>query len=604
MANITPQTQFNNFDIPQGGYAAFDAMSLRQLIINRLNERNVFTDQNFIGSNLSCIIDIVAYSYNTLIYYLNKTSNESMFSEAQLYENINRIVKLIDYSPVGNQTSTLSFTCTASQLNQGVYTIPLYSYIPTNGINFSFNKNVSFNKSLNQTAEELTNFENSTLLYEGKYVEYPAYTAAGDENEVLIVNPGTNIIDHFNIDVYVKPAATGTWLLYTSSPNLFLENGSATKYQIRLNEKGYYEITFGNNINGLRLQTGDQVAVYYLASDGVTGQVGPGALNPKASTVTLFNTTQYNQIINDVFVKQYQYLTTAQLQNINFANSTTSTTFNPPETVQSIQNNAPANYRSQNRLVTTQDYVTYIKTNFGNLIADVNCVNNNDYIAGYMQYFYNLGITNPQITDRALFNQVTYSDACNFNNVYVIVVPKSNAFVPNYILPAQKQLISSSINSSKVATTETVFIDPVYKAVSIGLASAPDQINLPTDETLCVLNVHKKTNSLRSNQAIVGDIVNVFTTYFNTSAVRLGQIIDVRNLTQQIYAVDGVQTFYTSRTDTPDIYIEGLSLFAWNPIYSSLDATFTTNNISLNYYEFPYYDNINNLGNQINIISS
>ena len=32
MANITPQTQFNNFDIPQGGYAAFDAMSLRQLI--------------------------------------------------------------------------------------------------------------------------------------------------------------------------------------------------------------------------------------------------------------------------------------------------------------------------------------------------------------------------------------------------------------------------------------------------------------------------------------------------------------------------------------------------------------------------------------------
>ena len=46
MANITPQTQFNSFDIPQGGYVAFDAMSLRQLIINRLNEQNIFTDQN------------------------------------------------------------------------------------------------------------------------------------------------------------------------------------------------------------------------------------------------------------------------------------------------------------------------------------------------------------------------------------------------------------------------------------------------------------------------------------------------------------------------------------------------------------------------------
>ena len=603
MANITPQTQFNSFDIPQGGYVAFDAMSLRQLIINRLNEQNVFTDQNFIGSNLSSIIDIIAYSYNTLIYYLNKTSNESMFSEAQLYENINRIVKLIDYSPVGNQTSTLSFTCSANNLTQGVYTIPLYSYVTTNGLNFSFNKNISFNKSLNNTIEELTNFENSTLLYQGKYVEYPVYTAAGDENEVLIVNPGTDIIDHFNIDVYVQPAATGTWLQYTPSPNLFLENGSDTKYQIRLNQNLNYEITFGNDVNGARLHPGDQVAVYYLKSDGVTGQVGPGALN-KQSVLVGYNTPQYNKIVNDVFVNQYQYLNSVGLTNLTFANNTNSTTFNTQESVQSIQNNAPANYRSQNRLVTTQDYTTYVKTNFGNLIADVHCVNNNDYIAGYMKYFYDLGITNPQITDRALFNQVTYSDACNFNNIYVIVVPKSNAFVPNYLLPAQKQLISSSINSSKVATTETVFIDPIYKAISIGLAAATDMINLPIDQSLCVLNVKKTSTTLRSNQSIISDIVNVFKNYFNSNNFSLGQMIDVRNLTQQIYAVDGVQTFYTARTDNPSIYIEGLSLFEWNPIYPTLDAMFTTNNIKLNYYEFPFYNNINNLVNQINIISS
>ena len=58
MANNT-----NNFDIPKGGYVAFDALSLRELIINRLNEQKVFTDQNFLGSNLASIIDIVAYYY-------------------------------------------------------------------------------------------------------------------------------------------------------------------------------------------------------------------------------------------------------------------------------------------------------------------------------------------------------------------------------------------------------------------------------------------------------------------------------------------------------------------------------------------------------------
>ena len=84
---------FNNFDIPKEGYVAFDAMSLRQLILDRLNKQNVFTDQNFVGSNLASIIDIVAYSYNTLIYYLNKTATESMFTEAQLLENIKLLLR-------------------------------------------------------------------------------------------------------------------------------------------------------------------------------------------------------------------------------------------------------------------------------------------------------------------------------------------------------------------------------------------------------------------------------------------------------------------------------------------------------------------------------
>jgi hypothetical protein len=49
-----------SFDIPKDAYVAFDALSLRQLIIDRLNEQKVFTDQNFVGSNLASIIDIVS----------------------------------------------------------------------------------------------------------------------------------------------------------------------------------------------------------------------------------------------------------------------------------------------------------------------------------------------------------------------------------------------------------------------------------------------------------------------------------------------------------------------------------------------------------------
>jgi len=82
---------------------------LKQLIRDRLTEGGTFTDQNFEGSNLNAIIDVVALSYHYLLFYLNSTSSQAMFNETTIYENMNRLVKLIGYNPVGYKTSLLSF---------------------------------------------------------------------------------------------------------------------------------------------------------------------------------------------------------------------------------------------------------------------------------------------------------------------------------------------------------------------------------------------------------------------------------------------------------------------------------------------------------------
>ena len=587
------------FPIQKDSYVAFDAMSLRQLIVDRINEQKVFTDQNFLGSNLASVIDIVAYSYNTLIYYLNKTSSESMFSEAQLYENINRIVKLIDYSPIGFQTSTLSFNCSAESLPQGLFTIPRYSYFVINNIPFSFNEDITFIKTVANTTESLNEIAQQRLLYQGFYQEYPVYTAAGEDNEIIILNPGTDIVDHFNIDVYVKPKLTNKWEVYTKTPNMFLESGSEKKYEIRLNPNKRYEIKFGNDINGVKLQTGDQVALYYLTSQGQAGEIGPNALTPRSNSLIRYNTILFNQIIEDVFKDQFRYLTAAEIKGLIFENIVSSTPVKLAEEAEDIRKTAPANYRSQYRLVTTNDYEVFTKTNFTNLLADVKCVNNWDYISGYLKYFYDIGITEPSKTERALFNQVQYADSCNFNNVYLIVVPRSASQNFDYVVPAQKELINSSILASKMATTETVFIDPVYKAISIGISSSTLAVDPTIDEDICRLEVIKRTSSRRDNQSITNDIINIFTEYFNRDNVRLGQTVDSRSLTQQILNVDGVETFFTTRTDDSSVRIEGLSLFIWNPIYPDNDKDATTNNIPLKYFEYPFFNNLALLSNKI-----
>lgn len=591
----------NNFDIPKGGYVAFDALSLRQLIIDRLNEQKTFTDQTLIGSNLASIIDIVAYSYHTLIYYLNKTSTESLFSEAQLYENMNRIVKLIDYNPVGFQTSTLSFTCSASNFAPGgTYTIPRYSFVLVNNIPFSFNEDITFIKQENGT-ELLSEISRQKLLYQGQYQEYPVYTAIGSDHELVILNAPNEQIDHFNIDVYVKTALTNTWKQYTKTANLYFENGDAEKYEIRLNGNFRYEIKFGNNINGRKLQAGDQVAIYYLRSSGIDGEVGPQALSISSSQLLRYNTTQYNSILVNILGNDFRLVTDSEsAQNFDFDNATNSTPIKLPETPDEIRQTAPANYRTQYRLVTLNDYKTFIESNFANLVAEVNVINNWDYVSEYLKYFYDIGIQDPLKTDRALLNQVLYADSCNFNNIYFIIVPRSGSQNFDYLSPAQKELINNSIQFNKVTTTETVFIDPVYKAVDLGIAQSSAAFD-PTDDTNSFqLKVIKQTSSRRDNDSIVNEIVNVFSNYFSRTKARLGQIIDIRELNQQILNIRGVDSFFTVDTNS-NLETEGLSLAIWNPIYPNNDKTVTTNNIKLNVFEYPFFNNLDVLAQKIKI---
>jgi hypothetical protein len=595
----------SDFPTDKDAYLAFDALSLKQHIKDRMNESGVFTDQNFEGSYISTVIDIVAYTFNVLMFYLNKTSSESMFSDAQIYENMNRIVKLIDYKPVGYQTSTLSFDATVlgagETTNAGLYTFPRYSYFQLGGISYSFNEDITFAKTTNGTDEVLTDLANETLLYQGKYEEYPIYNAVGQENELVFLVPGDNIIvDHFNIDVYVRknPSDGGNWEQWASTPSLYLENADAEKYEIRFNENEHYEIKFGNNINGLKLNEGDEVAIYYLRSDGSNGEVGVGVLD--GQKMVKFETTQFNNLLTDVVNGEYSFLN--DLSTLEFTNDTVSTYSGDPDSPDNIRENAPGIFRSQYRLVTQDDYENYIKTNFANLIDDVTVVNNWQYLSEQMKYYYDLGITNPNQASRPLYNQVLFGDACNFNNVYITAVPKiiDNAIQPSINLAAaQKEFITSSMRSEKTLTSEVIITDPVYVAAGIGISSNNTAVT-PEDVSNTVLSIIKDPSSRRNNSSIKDDVNKIFTDYFNRSNMTLGQVIDLKTITSDILSVNGVRTFYTQRKDDPSIRTERLSMLVWNVIYTD-DAINILSNYRLPYFKFAYLFDDTNFSTNITV---
>jgi len=602
----------SDFNLQTDGYVAFDAISLKDLIIERMNEQQIFTDQNYEGSNLSALIDVIAYSYHVLIYYLNKNSSESSFTQAEIYENINQIVKSIDYNPSGPQTSNLSFEAVATaQLSQNLYTIPRYSYFSFNGTSFSFTEDVSFQKNTT-TSEVLNALQNNTLLYNGQFVEFPVFQALGEDFEVATLaatNSDTNFyIDNNNIHVYIKePKRDAKWEKWTRTTSLYLENGAAKKYSVRFNQTEQYEIKFGNNVTGKKLTQGSQVAIYYLKSDATLGQVSKNTLDNQA--LYFFNTTQFNRILADTTPIGSNIITPTESANIRFTNANSSTNFKLKESVEEIKQNAPKLFNSQYRLVTTGDYQNYIQKNFGSWVRSVRAVNNFDYLNQYQNYFFNIGLDRPNEDSRVLFNQVNFADSCDFNNVYIFAVPNKNVETSldirtNYLSISQKNAITILLNDVKSATTELIVTDPVYMEINFGASNLKEDVVFPEEAgDNSYLYVEMDRNSRRDLDTVKNEISSIFKTYFNVNNLKLGQIISIKDLSQQILNLDGVNNFTTRRQIKNKTIIENeLELAIYNPVYSTQDFNFTQQDINLQFFQFPYFRNLSNISDRIEVV--
>jgi len=606
-------TNFNNYNIPTDGYVAFDATSLKNLIVSRLNTNNVFTDQNFEGSNISSLIDIIAYSYNVLMFYLNRTSSESTFTTAELFENINKIVKLINYNPIGNQTSVLSFLAKAtSSLPQGIYTIPRYSFFTVNGANFTFNSDITFAKT-NDSEEELTDFQENNLLFQGSYKEYPTYTALGEPFETftltLVDSQGNNIpVDHFNIDIYVKDntATNPKWRKWSPTQSLFLERSNSLNYEIRMNENERYEIKFGNNITGKQLNAGDEVAVYYLRTDAKQGEIGPGLLD--GNKLFFYSTDRFSKILTDTFPSNLNKLLPTQTESLQFSNIDNSTPYVSIENASSVKTNAINTFRSQYRLITANDFVNYLIKNYSNIVSSVRVVNNWDYISGHLKYFFDLGISKPNYESRVLFNQVKFADSCDFNNVYIYAVPKLEKLTSlttraNYLNTALKQLIINDLQQVKLTTAEIVINDPVYVAVDIGTRFSNEVLS-PSISDNTYLAITRDITSKRNPEALKQQVAQIFADYFSTVKDNLGLTVSLTDITNQILALEGVQGINTVRTESgTTITTPGISLIIYNPVYPLVDIQLTTQDIKLPYFKFPFLNNILDFKNKITIIT-
>jgi len=601
MAN-TPE-----YNLPSNAYTNFDATSLKSFIIERLNESGKFTDQNYEGSNISSLLDILAYYTHVLMFYLNQTSSESSFSQTSIYENMNRIVKLIGYNPTGKQTSLISIDCIASEnLIPGSYIIKKYSYFLVDSIQYTFISDQIFEK-ITSDSESIDSISNTSILHQGTVGEYPEYIAEGNDYETfpivvdnLVSNNNTKFISQGSISVYVKEKINNKWVEYNNVDSLFLSKITDKVYNLRLNENGHYEIKFGNNVFGKKLESQDIVKVFYILSDGDKGQISKNVIN--GNKLFTYNSLKFNEIYDQINQGSNSYkITDSNKSYLTFSNPSNSTIIKEGESVDQIRENSPVFLSNQLRLVTELDYERFLKKTIPNVLNDVKVVDNTSFITGYINYFYEICV-DPNKVNRVILNQVNFADSCDFNNINIFCVPRfvntMDGEYPAFVNNNFKTLIKDITKDKKMMNATIVPRDPLYMALDIGTTISKPTKNIYNN---CKLIITKNTNDNINKETIKSNVVNAILNYFDPKNITLGQILDISDITSKISKIAGVKKIRTYN-EIEKIYFDGISFIMWNPLFDDVDESIINQTITLPYYKFPYIYNPLTISSRIQVI--
>ena len=591
------------FNLAKDVYASFDAITLKEYIKERLTENSLFTDQNFEGSNLSALTDIFAFTYHILLFYLNQTSSEAMFDQAQLYENINKLVKLIGYNPEGPKTSILSFNATGnSDLPVGAYGIRRYSFINYNGYQYSFRNDIAFEKTVSGE-ELLSNLSENNLLYQGSFTEYPDYVATGENYETVIIaledtndEETTQFVDYNSTDVYIKNISTGEWEQWEEIESLYYAQPTSKVYEKRINENGRIEIKFGNSITGKKLSEGDIVSIFYILSDGAAASVDAGAL-PSTTSIFAYNSDRFQEISGVLYATSDGdniIGDTINSSGITLSNPSNSAPYSDYELASDIKQNAPRVFAAQRRAVTVSDYIALIEKNFGNLFQSVQVVNNSRYIDNVIKYYYDIGLSRPNEDNNILISQLEFADACDFNNVYIYLLPTSGLIInetdPIPLPQSIKRIVAEYLNEVKMITNEVVINDPVQIAFDLGVeiqANDPRSIDDIRSNSEIVIEVDRGTAvSVEDIKLRVNELI---TNYFDRSNVKLGMTVSLLDISRNILDLNGVKDIVTRTTyEGVEYTTPGLSFVFWNALYPDSDINITTQNINLEFFKVPF----------------
>ena len=310
-----------------------DFDSIKDNLKTFLKGQNQFKDYDFEGSGMNILLDTLAYNTHYLGFNANMVANEMFLDSSSLRSSAVSHAKTLGYevtsarAPTATLNVNLSTTAATKTMSAGTaFTTTVdgtsYQFVTTSDI-------TSTNTGSNIPFDSVT-------VYEGTYVITKYLVDSSDVDQRFILTDPRS--DTTTLTVKVQNSATDTTTTtYTKATDITQLSASSTVYYLQEVETGRYEVYFGDGVVSQAVSDGNIIQLQYVVTNKTESN---GASSFSAPTA-----------IDGV-------------TNITVTTVASASGGAEPESIQSIKLNAPLDYASQGRAVTTKDYEVYVKRLF------------------------------------------------------------------------------------------------------------------------------------------------------------------------------------------------------------------------------------------------
>jgi hypothetical protein len=325
--------------MPLVNFSNLDFTQIKESIREYVKANSNFTDYDFEGSNLSAIIDILAYNTYINSYNANMVSNEVFLDSATLRENVVALARNIGFVPRSRKASSteVTFSVDVSGLSNAPATLTLKRGLIATTLRKFGNLNYTFTVPDDITVPVVNDVAtfSKIKIYEGTPLKADFVVDSSNTQQKFIINNSDVDTSLIRVEVY-DTKTSSTKRNFHLKEDLFNVNSDSNVFFIQETADEQYELIFGDGVFGTKLENSNYIVVYYSTTSG-----------PEANNVSQFS-------FAGRLVDNSGTVVTSDISGLSPVNPTSGG--QDIESISSIKKFAPRVYSAQNRAVTAADY--------------------------------------------------------------------------------------------------------------------------------------------------------------------------------------------------------------------------------------------------------